>query len=83
MKKILFFIGVFLLLVPAVFADSASIGGDGNTVKILDDNQVQMVDETIKIDIHGSAPVNTRDHFFRTQKCAAQLVAELHEVRRP
>lgn len=53
MKKILFLIGGILLITPTVFADSASIGGDGNTVKILDDNQVQMVRETINIDVRG------------------------------
>lgn len=44
--------GLFLILVPAVFADSANMGGTGNTVEVMDSSEVQMVDEVITIDVY-------------------------------
>ncbi len=51
MKKCIIFAGLFLLGVPAVFADSANMGGTGNTVEMMDSSEVQMVDEVITIDV--------------------------------
>ncbi|MEA1963370.1 MAG: hypothetical protein U9M94_04000 [Patescibacteria group bacterium] len=52
-KKIKFFIlftAISIVLCPFIcFADSAPIGGQGNTVKILDNNEIQMVNEIIKM----------------------------------
>ena len=52
-KKIKIFIlfgAISIILCPLIcLADSASIGGQGNTVKILDNNEIQMVDEVIKM----------------------------------
>ncbi len=55
MKKLFLFAGfagLFLILVSTVFADSGSVGGSGNTVQIMDNNEVQMVDEVITIDVY-------------------------------
>jgi len=53
-KSFLFagFAGLFLILASVVFADAASIGGSGNTVQIMDNNEIQMVDEIITIDVY-------------------------------
>ena len=49
-KKIILLSTMFIALCPLIcLADSASIGGQGNTVKILDNNEIQMVDEVIKM----------------------------------
>ncbi|MCK5459674.1 hypothetical protein KAI52_01000 [Candidatus Parcubacteria bacterium] len=48
-KKLFYLISFFVLSPLICFADSASIGGQGNTVKILDNNEIQMVDEVIKM----------------------------------
>ena len=49
-KKIILLSAMFIVLCPLIcLADSASIGGQGNTVKILDNNEIQMVDEVIKM----------------------------------
>ena len=48
-KKLFCLISFFILSPLICFADSASISGQGNTVKILDNNEIQMVDEIIKM----------------------------------
>ncbi|MCK4745090.1 hypothetical protein KAS41_03435, partial [Candidatus Parcubacteria bacterium] len=48
-KKLFCLISFFVLSPLICFADSASIGGQGNTVKILNNNEIQMVDEVIKM----------------------------------
>lgn len=58
MKKLFLFAGfagLFLILAPVVFGDAASIGGSGNTVQIMDNNEVQMVDEVITIDVYDGS----------------------------
>ena len=56
MKNIL--LSIFLTLLIAfpglVFADEASIGGKGGNIKILNNSDVQMLDEIVKIDIYPS-----------------------------
>jgi hypothetical protein len=53
MKKSSIFIGLFVLMTASAFADAASMGGDGNTLQIMDSNEIQMVDEVINIDVYS------------------------------
>ena len=49
-KKIILLSAIFAISTPLIcLADAASIGGQGNTVKILDNNEIQMVEEVIKM----------------------------------
>ena len=51
MKKILFAFGLFILGSASVFADSANVGGKGNTVTMLNNEDVQMVSEVINLTV--------------------------------
>jgi len=55
MKKFLLVFALLLLNSTSVFADSANVGGTGNTVKMLNNEDVQMVSEVINLTV-GSEP---------------------------
>ncbi|MCD4705713.1 DUF4424 family protein [bacterium] len=58
-KKNILFSAIFVVSTPLIcLADSASMSTTANTVKILDNNEIQMVDESIKIIIKGKTEVD-------------------------
>jgi len=56
MKKLYSLLGICLFLCSATvsLADSANLGGKGNTVKILDNSEIEMTTEEININIYPS-----------------------------
>ncbi|MCD4694484.1 hypothetical protein K8R62_03960 [bacterium] len=79
MKKALLFISLFLLfnffIVYNCNADSASIGGHGNTVKILDDNKIRMKNEEINMYVNSeSTEVDVVYNFVNSTSKSVEVI---------
>lgn len=55
MKKILIAVIGVLLLIPTAFADDAFIGGVGGNIEIQESQDIQMLEEIIRIDVYPSS----------------------------